>query len=287
MPFGILLGLALAALGHAVWNALARRINQRDEYFTLITALGVVIYSPWAVYLALHHSIPTRAWAWWAASVGFEVAYMVVLAQAYRVGEFSVVYPLARGTSPLWAAVLAIPLYGYHLTPIGVAGILSVVAGVFLVNRAPRGNVRMPSSRPIPPAVLWALLSGVCTAAYMLADSKGARLMSPVLFIYLVYGGLSLAKAIVDIGRKRCDYGGVLRRHTFSVVVGGMLAFAVNAVVVSALRLVPVGYVAATRELSIAFGAVIGAIWLREPMTRYRIAAISLIVLGVVLIGLA
>jgi multidrug transporter EmrE-like cation transporter len=112
MSTAILLILLFAAVCHAVWNALSKRIEERDAFFTLILGASVVLYLPLAVYLWQSSPAPPGAIKWLLLSTVSEVLYFVALAKAYQTNNLSHAYPILRGTAPIVTTLLSILLFG-------------------------------------------------------------------------------------------------------------------------------------------------------------------------------
>jgi drug/metabolite transporter (DMT)-like permease len=284
----ILLILLLSALGHATWNAIARRVDDRDSFFTLIMGVSVLLYLPLAVYLWRTEPFPAEAWKWVAASTVFEVLYFAALAKAYRLASLSTAYPIVRGTAPVGTALLALVFFHSTLSAFGMLGILLIVLGILFVNQSrfsPRAVFH--SIRNEPQGVLWAFLAGLCTACYNVSDGLGAALMSGILFKYVVFIGMFLGKAALNARRPhRTSYRELLRRHPWATLIAGLLVFGANSAAVYAMQSTSVAYVASVREIAIVFAALIGMIWLKEKISLVKWISILLIVAGVLVIKL-
>ncbi|RIV22105.1 hypothetical protein D2Q93_09510 [Alicyclobacillaceae bacterium I2511] len=280
----IFLLLMLAAFGHAIWNGIARRIPERDTFFTLILMTAVILYFPLALWLAQTHPIPSQAWPWIGASTLFELFYFATLAKAYQSSSFLTAYPLARGSAPVFATVLSLALTGESVSLTGLVGIGLVSLGILWISQ-PSFSLTNRFTSLRNPGTLWALLTGACTASYSVADSVGAKLMSPILFKYIVFIGIVLGKLLYDKGtRVAGSYFQLVKAYPKSTFTGGMLIFGVNAIIVFALQTTPVAYVSATRETSIVFAMLIGRIWLHESLGWVKVLAIASIVVGILTI---
>ncbi len=287
MSNDIFLLLMLAALGHAIWNGISRRIPERDAFFTLILMTAVVLYFPLAILLARTHPIPPQALPWIGASTLFELFYFATLAKAYQSGSFLTAYPLARGSAPVFATLLSLALTGKSVSLSGLVGIALVSLGILWLSQQRFSLTNMFSSLRNP-GTLWALLTGACTASYSVADSVGAKLMSPILFKYLVLIGIVFGKLLYDKWSMATgSYFQLIRAHPKSTFAGGILIFGVNAIIVFTLQTTPVAFVSATRETSIVFAILIGRIWLHETLGWVKVIAIASIVLGILTIKMS
>ncbi|MHB1628497.1 MAG: EamA family transporter [Bacilli bacterium] len=280
----VLFLLTVSGLGHSMWNAIAKTIPQRDAFFTLITMSAVVLYLPLAVFLLQRNSIPPQAWLFALGSVGFEVVYFLALARAYRLAPLITVYPIARGTSPVLAALFGLAFTRMTAAPLGLAGIVMIALGIFFVNQPSLSFTRVRSAFANQGA-FYALLTGTCTAIYSVFDWFGAHVMSGILFIYIVYIGIAIGKWAADrVLLPSVSHVALFRRHPVKILIGGTLAFSVNATVLYCMQTTPVAYVTAVREVGILFTAIIGVVWLKESVTLPKVLSITAIVIGIFLI---
>lgn len=269
----------LAAVLHAVWNALAHAIDDQLVGFALIGAAitagagGIVLVAP---------APASASWPFLTASAALHVAYNLLLMRCYRLGDFGQVYPLARGTSPWLVAVCAAVFAGEQLSVVRVTGVVVVSVGLGALVFA--GGVPTRSARP---AIAAAVLTGVAIAAYTTVDGLGVRNAGTVAgytgWLFLLQGPV-LPLAAVAV-RRRLLWRQV-RPHLRAGLVGGLLSLAAYALVLWAQTRGALAPIAALRETSVIVGAVIGAVVFGEPFGRWRIAATVLVAGGVLLITL-
>jgi drug/metabolite transporter (DMT)-like permease len=257
----------LCAAAHASWNALVK--GSRDPLLALATVIVVaaLCLAPVAAVLGLP---PSRAWPWLAASVPLHGGYHLLLWQAYRSGDLSVVYPIARGCVPPLVAVLAAWLVGEWLRPkqlwgLGVSS--ASIASLALWGRARRWGA----------PVALALGCGALTAGYSLVDGQGARAVGALHFVawshLLDVGPIAV---IVWIYR-RGQISSYLAAEGIRAAAGGALGAASYAAVLWAMTRAPLAQVSMLRETSVVFGALLGARVLREPLGAPRtLAAVGL-----------
>src|SRR5215212_3649905 len=132
---GAALGLVLlAAIAHATWNLLARRAQEKLAFLWCGTLVSSAVFLPLAIWLLATEPISPAGWAVIALSAGLEALYYWTLAQAYRYGDLSLVYPIARGTAPILVPVLAALFLGERLSGLAVVGIGLVVLGTVLIH---------------------------------------------------------------------------------------------------------------------------------------------------------
>jgi len=259
-----------AAACHAGWNAAIKR-GLDPLTTTVLISLGATVFA-----LA-------PAWPWAIASVVIHLGYFAALIESYRAGDMGQVYPLARGAAPLMTAALSPLVVGEAVGVVAFTGIAMLAAGVILLSlRGGRELARIDAR-----AVGFALLTAVTICAYSLTDGIGARLagsahaysvalfigIGPVMLAYaLMRGGLGV---IVAMGRQ-WPIG----------VAGGALRLGSYGIAIWAMTVAPIAIVAALRETSVLFGAVIAVVLLKEQLRLPRIVAAMMIVGGLVLIRL-
>ena len=272
------LGVTLAVLGagllHAGWNALLKRAQGGDPM--LDTAAVVVGSAVWSLVVLPFAGIPDpAAWKFMALSSLVHFAYYVTLSNAYRTGDLSFAYPIMRGTAPLITALLGIvflrELPALHVG-VGIVLICAGIVSIAFVRRA----------RHPPEALRWALANAVIIAAYTLIDGAGVRASGNSLAYVswlLTFEGLPyLAWLLWRRGRAAVTY---VARSARLAVVGGFGSLAAYAIVLWAGTLAPVAAVAALRETSVLFAALIGAVWLKEGFGMMRLAGAASVVAGI------
>jgi len=269
----------LSAVIHAAWNAMVKSSGDRLLSLTSLmvpSALIGLIIVVWAP-LPPPTVIPFLLFS----TLSYSVHYAALLA-AYRHGDLSQVYPIARGSGPLFIALLSAPLAGEVLSPLAWLGILAICTGI-LVLAIRRHGVGAPAR-----GIVYALIVGLTIASYSFSDAFGARLPSnPFSYIgwLLIVQLMPLLTATV-LTRRRLILPFVKRNYGRSLL-GGTLASFGYAVVVWAYSQGTIAPIAALRETSVIFAAIIGTIFMGEPFGRWRIAAATAVAAGVLLLNLA
>ena len=284
-PLVVLLVVA-AGLAHAAWNLVVKRAALSGPAFVWLSAVAsAVVLLPVGVVAAI---VEPPSWTALALAAGvsgaLHVLYFLSLQAGYRVGDVSVVYPLARGTGPLLSVLFAIALFGERPGPVALLGAAAVVAGVVAIGaaggRAHWGRVRA--------GIAWGLGVGVVIAAYTLWDARAVTVLalSPI----LLNAGTSAAQALLLAPyavRRRDAVRDVLRRHRWDVLAVGVLSPLSYILVLFAMRLAPVSVVAPARELSVVFVALAGWLLFREPHPGPRLAGAAVVVAGVALLAVS
>jgi len=273
----VTLAVLAAAVTHATWNAIAHGIKDQTLAFALIGIGGIAASIPLVIVAALPRS---SSWPYLLASIVIHVFYNLLLMQCYRLGEFSQVYPLARGISPLVVTVLAAMFVHEHLGLLQVAGVVVVSAGLaFLV---------FGGRRPGRGAFLAAVGTGLTIAAYTTVDGVGVRLSaSPVGYIGWLMVLESLCVPMFAAVRRRDVLLKQPRRILLAGLAAGALSVVAYGLVLWAQTRGALAPIAALRETSVIFGAIIGTLVFREPFGRTRIVATVLVVAGIVLLNVA
>jgi len=274
LSFGVTLAVLAAALLHAGWNALLKSAPGGDPLLDM--AAVVAGSSAVAMVVAPFVGFPdAAAWKFAAASTAIHFGYYVTLSQAYRTGDLSFAYPLMRGTAPLLTTVLGIAFLGEWPTVQTATGIALISLGIVSIAFLRRG-------RHPPAATAWALTNAAIIGLYTLVDGTGARASNNpaayVVWLSVLEGIPFLGWVLLRRGPASLDY---LRRGWRRGLAGGAASLAAYGIVLWAMTLAPVAAVAALRETSVLFAALIGAYWLKEGFTLPRLAGAASVVLGI------
>ena len=304
MPVEIVAIVLVAALAHASWNALVKSDDDRLVTLGAVNAVRFLLCIPIVLVLPL----PAGAsWPFLAVSAILHVGYYTFLISAYRYGDLSKVYPLARGLSPLLVAAGAFAVAGERLSPIALAGVAIACAGIASLSfGGVAGHARGGRERTEPMTqmgggtatgddvtrarddrrgIVFAAGTALFIAAYTVTDAMGARLsgdaVSYVAWLAILDGLPMLIAAAV---LRRAAFARHLAARMWKSAAGGALQLAAYGLVVWALTLAPMAAVSALRETSVLFAAIIGVKLLGEPLGTRRIAAAALVATGIVLI---
>lgn len=267
-----LLALAAAVL-HAGWNLWVKQSG--DRWMALwgqMTAAGAA-----GLVIALVVGIP-HGFVWWpaVASGVIHTFYIVALARSYDLADFSVTYPIARGSGALLAAAGGVLFLGDHLSPLMVVGIAISIGGIMLLaGHADNAHARA------------ALVVGAFIAFYSLVDSHGSRTNSGGVYPLLIFtttGLFATAYGLATGRRTEMATAMHLQWRNFSLA-GGASALTYWLVML-AVRRAPVGYVTALRESSVVIVALVGTRYLGEEGARRRVTAAGVVVAGLVVLVL-
>jgi drug/metabolite transporter (DMT)-like permease len=262
-----------AAVLHATWNLVLKRSRDSDAAFWAIVGLGAIGSIP---VLALVGPPGMRAVPYLAASALVQVLYVTGLAGAYAHGDFSLAYPLARGSGALLAAVGGALVLSDHLPGPAWLGVAVVAASLLLLTR--RGATAS--------SLAWAIATGGAIAVYSVIDTAGSRhAASGISYGLSLQVATGVTVSAVGLARRRtAAMLAEIRRTPLALVAAGMLITASYTMVVSAFRLAPVGYVSVLRESSVLIGALLGWLVLRERFGRHRVLSAAVMVAGLALL---
>jgi drug/metabolite transporter (DMT)-like permease len=246
----------------------------------LINLAASIIAIPVLIYTGLPQS---ESWPWLFISTVVHVAYYFALTEAYRRADMSQVYPIARGSAPLLTAIVSIAFFGEVVSPLGMAGIAVLGAGIFVMSmKSAVDAVHMDRT-----ALMFAGITAVSICAYTLSDGNGARASGNAL-AYIA--ALHVADGLVFTLFAWWMRGTVGLKPMFSFVgpglVGGAMSAGAYGIAIWAMTIAPIPLVAAVRETSVLFGAAIAVIILKEPLRTNRIIAAVMILTGLMMIRL-
>lgn len=291
LVFGLIAG---AAILHVAWNVLLKTAGDPLRAAGIGMASGAAIVVPGAAIgwlLIGRPPIPGEALLVGTVSGVLEAAYFALLAAAYRRGDLSVVYPIARGTAPLLAVAVGIGILGERLGPAGIVGVAALLAGLLALQR-PWRFLRRAGRADGDPAVPFALATGVIIAAYSAVDRVGSRLVEPWLYAGLIWisGTVFLWLWIWIAGRsgRFAAAEGSLDRGR--AAIGGWITMGAYLLILVAFSVAPLTAVAPLRESAIVLASGWGTLRLGEGAHRAeairRIGASALVVAGAILLAL-
>jgi drug/metabolite transporter (DMT)-like permease len=270
-----------AAFIHATWNLLNKKASGHATFTWLVAILSAVFYTPAAVAVFFFWQVKIGALeiGFMAGSALLHAAYFVLLNQGYRVGDLSLVYPLARGTGPLLSSIAAIIFLGERPSAMALTGALLIIVGVVVLSSNPH-KLRQSGAQK---AIGFALITGTFIAAYTLWDKQAVSrfAISPLLLDWGANLGRAMLLTPLALGywrNTRIEW----RDHRFEAIGVAVLAPLSYILVLTAMQFTPVSYVAPAREISILIGTAMGTRLLAEGDVHRRLAAAGAMVLGVV-----
>jgi drug/metabolite transporter (DMT)-like permease len=276
-PVAIVLVLC-AAFAHAGWNLFAKRVPDGGAIFVWLAAVwGVVFQLPFALVIVVQGGMAASWWLAFGVSGVIHLGYFVLLQRGYRVGDLSVVYPLARGTGPLLSVVAAVWLLGERPGVVALAGAVAVIAGVFVIGGLGTG-----------PGMGYGLATGALIASYTLWDAHAVTALAAPPVILMCGSALVESVLLAPYALARRETAGrIWRDHKVAVLAVAVLSPLAYILVLFAMRLAPVSLVAPARELSIVVGGLGAWLLLGEPNPLRRLSGAVIVLAGVAAIAVS
>ncbi len=261
-----------AAILHASWNALVKVEGDHLVVLGGFVATHAMVSAVGIWFFPLPNA---AAWPYILASAAVHNLYKLLLSQAYRHGDFGLVYPIARGAAPLVVALFAWLWLGETLPPTGIIAVLIMAGAILSLTR--RGGAS-------PRAVGFALGTGLMIATYTVIDGTGARTLGNPhsYFLWMVLIDAVLFIPVVCALRENAIQRIV--RSWRPVLIAGLMSVVAYWLVIWALSQSPMALVSAVRETSVVFAALIATVLLKEGNARHRILAAIAVAFGIVLL---
>lgn len=267
--------ILVSAVVHAIVNILTKRADDKYAMRLLIGVFSAIFVAPALFFVPL----PTGAWWFLGGTALVHALYELLLVKSYESAAFSAVYPVARGSGPVFTAIGAILVLGEHPPALQLAGIVMVCGGVIAIgisHRATEGALK---------GIGFALATGLTIGTYTLIDASGVRAVanpfSYVLWFFVAHGFCVLAtapgirgRAVVMEARRQWKLGMLLGALSITTYGAAMLAFRFGAT----------AQIAALRETSVLFGTALAMSFLGEHMTIRRWIAAAVIAAGAILL---
>jgi drug/metabolite transporter (DMT)-like permease len=280
----------LSAFAHASWNFLIKRADDA-EVFTWWMAVSInVLLLPFAVVLFWINPPESRGWIFLAATWILHVGYFITLSRAYRDGDLSLVYPVARGTGLLLIPIFGVVLLSESMSFIAVLGVAGIATGVFTLSWW--GRFRSIAINPLSvlraPGMVYALTTGLIIAGYSIVDKQGVQHVTPLLYMYLMATSATFGLLpFIVRGRSRSTFVNEWRNNSTAIVAGGLLQFAAYGMILTAFTMSRVSYIGPFREVGLLVGVALGVFVLREPFPGGRILGAALVATGAIAVAVA
>jgi len=277
MPLTVFFAIIFAALLHAIWNAMVKKGD--DKYISLTAvvlghipiSIVVIFFTP----ILSFQSIP-----YIFISAIFLSGYEWCLLSAYRLEDYTKVYPIARGTAPIFIVVLSLLLFNTIISKFELMGILVISFGIIILGFQ---NIKTFKNYS---AVVYALSTGLFISGYSITDGYGGRASaSPLNYTaWLMILNAIIFLILLRIMNKPGVVKKVLSKGKKIFFIGGTLSYIVYGTIIWAFTQASVPTVAALRETSIIFALLIGTFFLKEKFTLLKTAAVLTIFFGVILL---
>ena len=277
MEQNVYLLVIFAAILHAIWNGMVKSYNNK------IISVSAIVFGhvPIAAFVMLFLPLPTlESVPYIILSALIHQGYQYNLISAYKIGDLTKVYPIARGTGPIVATIISIIFLGLLITKFQILSIALICFGIIILGIF---SERLIKNNKV---IFYSLATGFFIGLYSLVDGHGARIsQSPLSFLgwSFILNAMIFPFVLKFMGHKKV-FSSVLKEAKLIFWVGGTLSYIVYGIVVWAFTKAPIPLVGALRESSIVFSVLIGFFFLKERLTFLKIVSILIIFIGVALL---
>ncbi len=284
MPLTALGLLLAAAMMHTTWNLLVKRAKEKQVFIWCSLIAGTIIFSPLLLTSPL---FLVSTWPYLISSALVEVIYYITLIRAYENGDFSLVYPMARGAAPAFLLIWATFFLGERPRFFGLIGIALLVFGLIIVGGKTWWTLRKTSGFS-KSALALALGVACCISIYTAIDGAAVHHVSPLPYTVLVIAlaALFITPAVV----KRYGNDAIAdewRANWLRITLVGLFTLLAYMLALKAYTIARVSYAGAVREISVVFAAFVGWRWLGESFGAIRLVGALFIFAGILVIAFA
>ena len=263
--------ILFSALCHAVWSAIIKSSKNPLSLMGITSVLEFIIFFP----LTFTVPLPTiEIWYFLIATVIIHVFYRLNVIYSYRYGDLSYIYPISRGSSCLFVAIISVLFLSSDVSLLGFIGIIIVCIGLFLISYSKNLSFNFRG-------FALAISTAILITAYTLVDGVGVRLSeNGFSYIYWLFTLNGIPLLIIGLISKN----GLRKKETYKIssgIAAGIFATSSYAIVVWSMQFIEIAYVSSIREISIVFAAIIGMLFLFENNAKSRIIPAILIVSGI------
>lgn len=285
MSLHVLLLVLTAAFLHAFWNLLSKKAKGKAPFIWLIYVAGNILYLPVLLFQKHIGNIYSLPLLWFSlSSAVLHLGYYIVLQKGYRSADLSVVYPLARGSGPLFSSVAAIFFLQEQVRISATIGLFLIIAGVLLISGL---SFKRENNLKIMSGIIYGVLTGFFIALYTFNDAVGVKsyAVSPLILTLAtnLFGTLLLMPFVIS---EKKELKREIKQHKWIIIAIAILSPAAYILVLEALRYTPLTVVAPARETSILLGVFMGSRVLNEADGKRRLIASLLILGGIISLSL-
>ena len=280
MSSTVFIAVIFSAIIHSIWNGMVKKYG--DKYVAL-TAI-VLGHVPLAIIVLLFTPlISTKSIPYIFISSICLAGYEWCLLSAYRLADYTKVYPIARGSAPIFVVIFSLLFFSINITTFELIGIITISLGIIILSLQNFKTINNYS------AIFYAISTGFFISCYSISDGFGGReSFSPLNYTgWLVIFNATVTFPILLIIMKKTDvFKEVFTKGKKIFFIGGSLSYIAYATIVWAFTHASVPLVAALRETSIIFALLIGYLFLKEKLTFIKIISILIIFLGAIFLKL-
>ena len=288
----IAIGLVLlSALFHAFRSLFTKESGDKQIFLWLYSIFALLFFSPLFFFFLYRVGInDPAAYAWCAGSGFIHFLYWLFLTRAYKEGDLSHVYPIMR-SSPALVLVIAVFLLGEQVSAQGVAGILLVAVGVYIINMKQISGAELLApvkSIAHDRSTQFAFLTLISVAFYSIVDKMAVNYIHPILFAFLhLFFGMCYYTPYIVFTRNAAQIKKEWNSGALRIIMSGIIGIAGYAFILVAFTIERVSYIVGLRQTSIVFAVLMGSHFLREKYQGIRLTGALIIFAGGFLISLA
>ncbi len=275
MELNVFILVIFAAILHAVWNGMVKNFEDK------VISVSAIVFGhvPIAIIVMLFLPLPTlESVPYIILSAIIHQGYQYSLISAYKIGDLTKVYPIARGTGPIVATLISIIFLGLLITKFQTLSIVLICFGIIILGLFSESSIKNTK------VVIYSLFTGFFIGLYSLADGYGARIsQSPLNFLgwSFILNAMIFPFVLKYMGYSNV-FSRVLKEAKLIFWVGGTISYIVYGIVVWSFTKAPIPLVGALRESSIVFSIIIGFFFLKERINLIKILSILVIFIGVI-----
>lgn len=282
MPLLAIALLFLSASLHTLWNLLLKQSRQKFIASWWIVAIGALLFTPGLLFTGLP---PREVWPFALLSAGLEAAYLLTLSLAYRNSDFSLVYPMARGTAPAFLLLWSLLFLHEEITVWGLLGLTLIISGLILTSTS--SLIQNWSNLPNIKGILAALATAFFISVYTFVDGIAVKRGPSLPYGLLMFTLIPIWSTPVVLRR----YGwtqmiGEWKMQPVRFLVAGFLGVLAYLIALYAYSFAPISYSGAIREVSVVLGALAGWYFLREQLGSVRLVGAFIIFTGILIVAL-
>ncbi|MFL5628238.1 MAG: EamA family transporter [Ktedonobacteraceae bacterium] len=284
MPLSALGLLLVAAVLHAGWNLLVKRAKEKQVFTWWGLVMGCACFIP---LLLISQPFPASIWPYVICSAVMEGAYYIILTRAYEHGDFSLIYPIARGAAPAFLILWAFLFLGERPRPMGYIGLLLLVLGLIIIGGKNWWSLRKTTTFSTSGIVL-ALTVACCISIYSAIDGAAVHRVAAAPYTLLV---ISLSTVfftpLIVVHYGRSAIVAEWRANWLGIILVGFLMLLSYMLVLETYAFARVSYAGSVREISVVFAALMGWRWLGEDFGMVRTFGAIVIFVGILIIAVA
>ncbi len=277
MPLIIIITVLISTFIHATWNFLIKKSNHPYEYVQLLAVISGVVSLPFAIIFIFEDGFTFSGFLLSILSGLVHVFYFYFLGTAYKKGDLSFVYPIARGTAVALVPLVGLFIINESVSNLSLIGVFIVFLGIFSL-----GNITHIRSVNFNDLFL-SLIVGITVTIYTIVDKYAVSLINPF-FVFSISSFLGGFLSITIIDRRINHFYLVAKNNLKVVLIISFLSAIAYPMVLYAYKYSEVSLVSPLREISTAIATVMGIVLLKEKLSPYKVVGVSFIVIGAILI---